>query len=89
MTLPQPKNGKTRITIRLDDDVLDWFREHALAVDGDNYQTLINRALRQYVQDYEQPLEEILRRVIREEFSEVRAAQPAPITYKTNTRLPR
>ena len=43
--LPVPP-GKTRITIRLDDDVLAWFREQVHAAGGGNYQTLINQALR-------------------------------------------
>ena len=42
--------GKTRITIRLDDDVLDWFRAQVDAMGGGNYQTLINNALRAYIQ---------------------------------------
>ena len=79
---PTPR-GKTRITIRLDDDVLEWFRQQVHADGGGNYQTLINHALREYVQSREQPLEEILRRVVREELSasrrasSIRAAQKA------------
>jgi hypothetical protein len=65
---PLPR-GKTRITIRIDDDVLDWFRGEVRAAGGGNYQTLINHALREYVQNREQPLEDILRRVVREELS--------------------
>ena len=60
-------SGKTRITIRLDDDVLEWFRTQVNAAGGGNYQTLINDALREYVQQHKEPLEDILRRVIREE----------------------
>jgi BrnA antitoxin of type II toxin-antitoxin system len=41
-----PSRGKTRITIMLDDDLLDHFRESATA-QGIGYQTLINGALRQ------------------------------------------
>jgi hypothetical protein len=63
---PLPR-GKTRITIRLDDDVLDWFRGQVNAAGGGNYQTLINNALREYVRQRKEPLEEILRRVVREE----------------------
>jgi len=37
--------GKTRITIRLDNDVLDWFRQQVHLAGGGNYQTLINNAL--------------------------------------------
>ncbi|GET35928.1 BrnA antitoxin family protein [Microseira wollei] len=63
---PNPP-GKTRITIRLDDDVLAWFREQIHLAGGGNYQTLINDALRQYMQQRREPLEETLRRVLREE----------------------
>ncbi|PSO63918.1 MAG: CopG family transcriptional regulator [Cyanobacteria bacterium QH_9_48_43] len=59
--------GKTRITIRLDDDVLAWFREQVHLAGGGNYQTLINDVLRQYIQKRCEPLEETLRRVLREE----------------------
>jgi len=43
--LPAPA-GKTRITIRLDDDILEWFRGQADAAGGGNYQSMINEALR-------------------------------------------
>ena len=38
--VPAPK-GKTRITIRLDDGILDWFREQVNRAGGGNYQSLI------------------------------------------------
>jgi uncharacterized protein (DUF4415 family) len=63
---PAPK-VKTRITIRIDDDILDWFRGEVEAAGGGNYQTLINQALREYLTQQQQPLEELLRRVVREE----------------------
>ena len=63
---PLPK-GKTRITIRLDDDILNWFRDQVHRTGGGNYQTLINSALREYVQEQREPLEEMVRRVVREE----------------------
>jgi uncharacterized protein (DUF4415 family) len=63
---PLPK-GKTRITIRLDDDILNWFRDQVHRTGGGNYQTLINSALREYVQQQREPLEEMVRRVVREE----------------------
>jgi uncharacterized protein (DUF4415 family) len=63
---PAP-TGKTRITIRLDDDVLAWFRGQVEAAGGGNYQTLINAALREHVGQQREPLEETLRRVVREE----------------------
>ena len=59
--------GKTRITIRLDDDVLDWFRKQVEEAGGGNYQTLINQVLRAHMANAREPLEETLRRVVREE----------------------
>jgi uncharacterized protein (DUF4415 family) len=59
--------GKTRITIRLDDDLIQWFKDQVHAAGGGNYQTLLNNALREYVEGKREPLEETLRRVIREE----------------------
>jgi len=59
--------GKTRITIRIDDDLLEWFRKQVHAAGGGSYQTLINAALREYVQAKREPLEATLRRVLREE----------------------
>ena len=59
--------GKTRITIRLDNTILDWFREQAHAAGGASYQTLLNEALAQQLAASREPLEKTLRRVIREE----------------------
>ena len=59
--------GKTRVTIRLDDDVLEWFREQVDRAGGGNYQTLINQALHEFIDRTREPLELTLRRVIREE----------------------
>ena len=59
--------GKTRITIRLDDDVVQWFKAEVHAAGGGNYQTLMNHALREYMVNSQEPLEEVLRRVLREE----------------------
>jgi uncharacterized protein (DUF4415 family) len=66
--VPVP-SGKTRITIRLDDDVLTWFREQVHASSGGNYQTLINLALRDFIAEKREPLEKTLRRVLREELA--------------------
>lgn len=60
--------GKTRITIRLDDEVLRWFRARVHATGGGNYQSLINLALREHVKNSAEPLEATLRRILREEF---------------------
>ena len=64
--------GKTRITIRLDNEVLEWFREQVHAAGGGNYQTLINDALNQHIQQQSEPLEETFRRVLREELDRVK-----------------
>ena len=60
-------SGKTRITIRFDDDVLAWFKDQVNLAGGGNYQTLMNQALREFIESKKEPLEAILRRVIREE----------------------
>jgi uncharacterized protein (DUF4415 family) len=69
--LPQAGN-KVRITIRLDRDIVDWFRSKVEEQGGGNYQSMLNDALRKHIEYQDQPLEEILRRVVREE---LRAAQ--------------
>jgi hypothetical protein len=59
--------GKTRITIRIDDDVLQWFRDQVDAAGGGNYQTLLNGALREYIDQQRPALADTLRFVLREE----------------------
>ena len=68
-----PDPNKIRITIRLDADIIDYFKGQVQKAGGGNYQSLINNALREYLNKQQLPLnEEILRRVIREE---LRSAQ--------------
>lgn len=43
---------KKQLTLRLDADVIAWFRSHARK--GEGYQTSINSALREYVTQHEQ-----------------------------------
>ncbi|MDD4272869.1 MAG: BrnA antitoxin family protein [Desulfobacter postgatei] len=62
-----PPANKTRITIRLDNDILAWFKIKVHDSGGGSYQTMINEALRQYISTEKEPIENILRRVIREE----------------------
>jgi uncharacterized protein (DUF4415 family) len=62
-----PPKGKTRITIRLDEEVLEWFKAQVDAAGGGNYQTLINAALLEHIRREAEPLERTLRRVLREE----------------------
>lgn len=59
--------SKERITIRLDKDLVDYFRSLVIKSGGGNYQSLINNALREYVEAEEKPLERKLRKIIREE----------------------
>ncbi len=61
----KPEPGKTKISIRLDNAVLDYFRSVADEAGGGNYQTLINNALSAYIQ--QQSVLEAVRRVVREE----------------------
>jgi uncharacterized protein (DUF4415 family) len=63
----QVPKGKARITIRLDEEILAWFREQVNRAGGGNYQTLVNEALREHIRRTREPLEATLRRVIRDE----------------------
>ena len=74
--VPTPP-GKTRITIRIDDEILDWFREKVSDAGGGNYQTLINDALRDHIRHEREPLEDTLRRVLREELGRTGAGARA------------
>lgn len=47
--IPVPEE-KTRITIRLNEDVVEWFKQQVHAAGGGDYQTLINKALREYIE---------------------------------------
>ncbi|NNE58578.1 MAG: CopG family transcriptional regulator [Hellea sp.] len=66
----KPPTGKTRITIRLDDDILAWFKDQVNKAGGGNYQSLINEVLRHRMQQNPEKLEATLRRVIREELAD-------------------
>ena len=66
----KPK-GKTRITIYLDDDVLESYRQRA-DESGRGYQTLINDALRQTLTKQPNAVDaKTLRRILREELEKV------------------
>ena len=67
--------GKTRITIRIDDDILQWFRAQVHKAGGGSYQTAINDALRRFAESAEQGFEETLRRVFREEMARYRSGR--------------
>ncbi len=62
-----PQKGKTRISIFIDNSVLDAFRTRAESA-GTGYQTMMNEALRQYLAETDRPVTEMrLRQILREE----------------------
>ncbi len=65
----RPQKGKTRITIYLDDAVIERFRVQSQR-SGKGYQTLINEALRKHITLEDQELTpDMVRKIIREELS--------------------
>ena len=76
--LPQAIPNKVRITIRLDANTVRWFKEQVRQAGGGSYQNFINNALRDYIEQQREPLEDVLRQVIREELQEIKVhlAQP-------------
>ncbi|HET7463084.1 MAG TPA: BrnA antitoxin family protein [Longimicrobium sp.] len=68
----RPQPGTTRITLRLDEEILDWFRRRVHEAGGGNYQRLINHALHDHISRNGQTLEELLRRIVSEEVSRAR-----------------
>lgn len=67
--------NKTRITIRIDTDILNWFREKINTSGGGSYQRLMNQALREYIENQENDWETALQRIVREELQLVSAAK--------------
>jgi uncharacterized protein (DUF4415 family) len=70
-----PEPGKTRITIRLDNEILDHFRRRVHEMGGGNYQTLINDALREHIRRGD--IETTVRKAIREELGSAGLKQAA------------
>lgn len=70
------RGNKTRITIRIDTDILDWFRNQVNETGGGSYQTNINQALREYIEERDKKWESLLRRVVREELRLAQEALP-------------
>jgi len=67
-----PQKGKTRISIYIDNAVLDAFRSRAEKA-GTGYQTMMNDALRQYLGEIDRPVtEKRLRQILREEIPSTR-----------------
>ena len=66
----KPEPGKAKISIRLDNAVIEYFRNLVDKAGGGNYQTLINDALTAYLQ--QRAMLEAVRQVVREELLEAR-----------------
>ena len=63
--------GKTKISIRLDNAVIDYFRGQVERASAGNYQTLINDALLAFIQ--QRSVIDAVRQVVREELASPRA----------------
>ena len=68
-----PQKGKTRITIFIDTDILEWFRDEAER-EGRGYQTEINQALRNYIRQDKRSIQEIIREAVQEELKVLKKA---------------
>lgn len=68
-----PQQGKTRITICIDTDILEWFRDEAER-EGRGYQTAINQALRNFIRQDRRPIQDIVREAVRLELSKIKKA---------------
>ncbi len=77
----RPEPGKTKISIRLDNTVLEYFRNIVNDAGGGNYQTLINDALLEYV--HRQSTLEMVREVVREELSPYTSGRKADAKMKS------
>ena len=80
--------GKTRITIYLDNDIVEAFRTRA-EKNGTGYQTMINGVLKAFIKDPEEPnpiTESVLRQVLNEVLQErqvaTKATKQAPWTLR-------
>lgn len=68
-----PPKGKTRITIYIDTDVLDWFRDEAER-EGRGYQTEINQVLRNYIKQDKRTIQDIVREAVKKEIKVLKRA---------------
>jgi uncharacterized protein (DUF4415 family) len=82
-----PPPGKTKISIRLDNAVLEYFRTLVDRVGGGNYQTLINDALLEHV--HRRSTVDVVRRVVREELAVFGAARGSSAARLPGRRAPR
>lgn len=81
-----PTKGKTRITIYIDDTVLSEFRERAER-SGAGYQTMMNEALKAFLEKNEKPVTAaVIRQIIREELPALRLSRRSTGRAKTARR---
>lgn len=64
-----PEPEMTTITLPIDNEVLGWFRDQVNRAGGGDYLKLINSALREHINQKNNPIEDIVRRVVREELN--------------------
>ncbi len=67
------RKGKTRITIWVDTDILEWFRDESER-EGHGYQTEINQALRNYIRQDKRSIQDIVRDAVRQELKKSKKA---------------
>jgi uncharacterized protein (DUF4415 family) len=77
-----PSPGKTKITIRIDNDILEWFRAQIYKAKGGSYQTMMNDALRAFVEARDGEAESLVRKVVREELAEYSVRKRLPTQPK-------
>jgi len=68
-----PNKGKTRITIFIDTDILEWFKYEAER-EGRGYQTEINQALRNYIKQDKRSIQDLVREAVRKELKVIKKA---------------
>src|SRR5262245_65380571 len=84
----RPEPGKTKISIRLDNTVLDYFRALVEKAGGGNYQTLINEALLEHV--HRRSTLDVVRQVVREELAPYAGGQRSNLgVHRTGARAAR
>jgi hypothetical protein len=84
-----PQKGKTRISIFIDNAVLDGFRARAEKA-GTGYQTMMNDAVRKYLSETDQPVtERALRQILRQELPEYLRGLTADSTAAARKRTAR
>jgi uncharacterized protein (DUF4415 family) len=80
----KPEPGKTKISIRLDNTVIEFFRAMVDRAGGGNYQTLINAALLEHI--HRRPILDAVRQVVREELASYGGARQSDSRRLLRTR---